>query len=142
MKKILYILAAFLCICALDSCSKEYNENKFYELIESKEHDPRLFGDWFLKDDGKLFFTLNGESPFRMGSEDHYFWFTENGRLYYQIRHFYGSPHTEVYPETEYPIYTVSEDGNTLTLDYQRQAEFEGELHDIAYTLTRNPRNQ
>lgn len=91
MKRFIILLIA-ICPFIL-TCSKDVKNQEMLEMVNSKEHDPGLFG-WWQRSDDITQYILFDESSFKKElyyiNEDNvlvqyakgWYWFTEEGTLY------------------------------------------------------------
>lgn len=125
-----------LCVFIFTSCVEKTNK-EMHEMVQSKEHDERLYGWWQLINNEKQynffdnveFKFLSGERKYNGDIEkktSYYYWYTESDNTLYTLRDvslFYGNMKSSM-------EYIISDDGNTLSFK-------EGESYVPAYNKVR-----
>ena len=121
MRKLLIVL--LVVVPLVTACSKDAANREMLAMVNSKEHDPRLFGWWERLRDESVYYIYFDTITFKRqlyyvtesGALKEYnsgwYWYTENGVLYLN--------RVATWKVGNIPIsekYLLSDDGNTLTL--------------------------
>ncbi len=123
MRKLLIVL--LVVVPLVTACSKDAANREMLAMVNSKEHDPRLFGWWkSLEDETQhIYYFYFDATTFRWhyfrpnengGVEEYsggWYWYTEGGVLY-SFKEATWKTGIMSYSEE----YLLSDDGNTLTL--------------------------
>lgn len=121
MRKLLIVL--LVVVPLVTACSKDAANREMLAMVNSKEHDPRLFGWWKSLEDESIYYIYFDAITFKRqlfyvtesGAlkqyENGWYWYTESGVLYLNR---VATWKVGNIPRSE--KYLLSDDGNTLTL--------------------------